>query len=68
MIILAGLHNRYIALLLEKLVFLETALEVRQEPALQAASLDPRRLTLSKTERNLVNEALAKPHIVIYQF
>ena len=59
-----GLHNRYISLLLEKLVNLEAALEVRQEPTLKAASLDPRRLALSKTERNLVNEAMARPHIV----
>lgn len=59
-----GLHNRYISLLLEKLVNLEAALEERHEPTLKAASLDPRRLALSKTERNLVNEAMARPHIV----
>lgn len=59
-----AIHNRYLLLLLEKLTAMEASMAVREEPVIRPARLDPRLLPLSKADRSLISEALARPSIV----
>lgn len=59
-----ALHNRYMMLVLDRLTAMEASMAVREEPVVRAARLDPRLLPLSKADRALISEALARPSIV----
>jgi hypothetical protein len=58
-------HNRYVGLSLERLDGIERGMAAKEEqPVARPARLDPRRLPLSKQDRNLISEALSRPTIV----
>lgn len=62
--LILAIHNQYVMLMVDKLSLIESSLKSKQEPILRSASLDPRLVTLTKAERNLINDSLSRPALV----